>query len=165
METILERKSGSAAFALFLRINDEFRLMGLPPSSRPPATLRARFLQISKLVHPDKCHDSRATEAMQKLTAARDDLSDEMKLPGILLKTGGGPSLYQEAVGFAQAAAALAGLAATAMAEAEAGSEDLSEEDEERQQQQDVEERWTQEQEDSKPKPKAGKVRKTSVLI
>ena len=143
METILERKSSSAAIDHILRINDEFRLMGLPPSSRPPAALRTRYLQISKLVHPDKCDDSRATEAMQKLTAARDDLSDVTKLPGILLKTGGGPGLYQEAFGFAQAAA-LAELAATAVAERE-----------EQQRQQDLEERWTHEQQEPMAEPMA----------
>ena len=82
MEAILKRKTSKEAIEHILRTNNEFRMMGLPPSSQPPHGLKKRYHAISKLIHPDKCTDPRATEAMQKLTEAKNDLSDQSKLPG-----------------------------------------------------------------------------------
>ena len=76
-------KSVSAALDHIMSIDNEFSLMGLPPTSTVGASqLNKRFQKISLLIHPDKCNDERATAAMQKLNEARDDLLDVEKLPG-----------------------------------------------------------------------------------
>ena len=83
MEAILASKSSMDALDHILTTDDEFRLMGMTlVSAVDTAQLTKRFKKISLLIHPDKCKDQRATEAMQKLVSARDDLLDVHKLPG-----------------------------------------------------------------------------------
>lgn len=64
--------------------SNAFILMGIPISSAPSGDIiRTRYISIARRIHPDKCHDKRATAAMQMLKNAKDSLVDVMKLPGI----------------------------------------------------------------------------------
>jgi hypothetical protein len=84
MDEIILNRSSIAAIDLITNTDNEFRILGLPPSASVDADrLRKRFKQISLLIHPDKCfNDDRATAAMQKLVSARDNLRDPTMLPG-----------------------------------------------------------------------------------